>query len=138
MLPLILQLVIVTYKITPSPEAFGGRLRDSVEQHSDSAKRWRGRGRQGSQSCSRRPQGYLDLGAAGERASEDARGPRGAETAGQRLASGPVPEHNPLLHRGSDRDRSVRRIHRCNQQEHPDQSGWFHMLYVQSTVLEAG
>ena len=138
MLPLILQLVIVTYKITPLPEAFVGRLRDSVEQHSDSATHWPGRGRQESQSCSRRPQDYLGLGAAGGRASEDAQGPQGAGTVGQRPASDLVPEHSSLLRRGSGRDRSDQRIHKCNQQEHPDRSGWFHMLYAQSTVLEAG
>ncbi len=136
MLPLILQLVIITYKITPLPASCCGTLQDFVEQHSDNAKHWQDHDQQGYQSYSRSQQGCPGAGAEGEPASRDACTAEGQPEAPEEPASFEGLDHNPLPHREWDKDHSHQRTHRCNQQAHRDRSGSSHKHGAHQPALE--
>ena len=122
--------------ITPSPGASDGTLRGWPKLGSDSARRLRDRALPGSRSCSRNRQDCLELGAAGERAFQDAEGPWGRQQDVQTVD--PLADRRQERHRERGKDRFHRRTRRYSRPEHQDQSGWSHKHGAPETVPEAG
>ena len=122
--------------ITPSPGASDGTLRGWPKLGSDSARHLQDRALPGSRSCSRNRRGCLELGAAGERAFQDAEGPWGRQQDVQTVD--PLADRRQERHRGRGKGRFHRRTRRCNQPEHQDQSGWSHKRGAPETVPGAG
>ena len=122
LLPLILHLVDLL-NITPSPTSSSGTLQGSAEQRSDNAKLGKDLYQLVRQSCSRNQRGCLEAGAEEELAFQDVQ----TVAVEQQLEEPEEPEElvqtaEPLARRGSDKDRSHQRTHKCNQRAHQDQS----------------